>query len=67
MPLSTEVTIGEGTKKERVFYTDNHFYRKKDALEWMKAKGYHEYYEIISVELPQSKEDNRRSNPSPSS
>jgi len=56
-----EVTFSKGTEILNKFLVGGFFFRKKDAKYYIEhQKNYPEFFEIISVELPKSKDDNRK-------
>lgn len=54
--FQNSVNYDDGTKH----YITNAFWRKKDAKRYLKTYKYHEFYKIIQLEVPKSKEDNRK-------
>ncbi len=55
---TSEVSFSDGT----AVYAGKYFFKKKDALRFMKTWEYHEFYEVVSAEVEESKQDNRKSN-----
>lgn len=53
--FGNEMTIGKDK-----FYTHFTFYRKKDAKKYLDTFKHKEYLEIVSAEIEESKQDNRK-------
>lgn len=54
--LCTHAVSIEG---KTIAYAQLCFYRKKDAVLYMKQEYKHDFYEVVGAELPESKTDNR--------
>ena len=52
---SHELTYEDNDKA----YAQLCFYRKKDAVKFLRTYRYPEFYEVVGAELPKSKQDNR--------
>lgn len=55
MGLDNEISDGNTTVNSQPC-----FYRRKDALWYMKTKKYTEFYEVVGATLDESTQDNRK-------
>jgi len=57
--ITSEMTIREG-KNDLICYAGRYFFRKKDAELFKKTISHPEFLEIVSAEVKNCKEDNRK-------